>query len=288
MELIHIKHPIKARFYKEFAKPCVIALGFFDGVHLGHKHLIQTAKNIAMKKGLPLYVMTFFPHPQQVFTGKAMTYITPLSDKAKIMQALGVDRVIIVEFDSLFASLSPDMFVEHYLHKLHCNHAVAGFDFHYGCKGAGTIHTLKEQKFEVTEITPFTMKGEKVSSTFIRKLMDAGEWEQVSELLGREHETSATVLSTWKSRTGPHYSQLEINEEYRRIPDGFYELEIKAKDRSWICSCYSMLESNGPVLVEGYGFTFLKNESVRILWKRKISSVMPEDHLQQITLMKAK
>ena len=124
--------------------PCVMALGFFDGVHLGHQRLIAKAKRIAQQQNLKLAVMTFFPHPRQIVNEEhTLKYITPLQRKARKMEELGVDQLIVVNFDSAFASLPSSDFIKQYLLGFQCKHAVAGFDFHYGHKGKGDIASLK-------------------------------------------------------------------------------------------------------------------------------------------------
>lgn len=130
LDIIHVQHPLSSIYTAE-AEPCVLALGFFDGVHLGHQELINLAKRIAKQQDLKLAVMTFFPHPKQIIGNDQtpQTYITPLEQKAKLMQDLGVDTLMVVNFDSAFANLSPSDFIEDYLCGFKCKHAVAGFDF---------------------------------------------------------------------------------------------------------------------------------------------------------------
>ncbi|MDM5313590.1 adenylyltransferase/cytidyltransferase family protein [Peribacillus frigoritolerans] len=96
MDIIHVQHPLSSIYTAE-AEPCELALGFFDGVHLGHQELINLAKRIAKQQDLKLAVMTFFPHPKQIIENdqKPQTYITPLEQKAKLMQDLGVDTLIV-------------------------------------------------------------------------------------------------------------------------------------------------------------------------------------------------
>ena len=117
----------------------VMALGFFDGVHKGHQQVILTAKKIAQNKGLKLAVMSFFPHPKTVFSNEEMDYLMPMEKKAESFRSLGVDLFYIVDFTKSFAALQPKQFIKEYLVGLQVQHAVAGFDYTYGAKGAGTI-----------------------------------------------------------------------------------------------------------------------------------------------------
>lgn len=153
-------------------------LGFFDGIHLGHQKIIETAKQIAKQKNLKLAVMTFYPHPSSVIKKEGITqYLTPLPEKEKQFRELGVDLLYIVEFDIKFAKIPHDVFVNQYLVKLGCKHAVAGFDFTYGCKGKGNMKQLEidaNDRFEVTTVSKFERFGEKVSSTFFARKSHQG------------------------------------------------------------------------------------------------------------------
>ena len=127
------------------SKPCVMALGFFDGLHNGHREVVKTALRMAKEKSA-VAVMSFFPHPKSVLSdGKIQVdYLMPLSEKEKMLRELGVDLFYIVEFTKEFAALSPEQYVAKYLLNLGVIHAVAGFDFSYGFKGSREFRTSEE------------------------------------------------------------------------------------------------------------------------------------------------
>ena len=137
--------------------------------------------------------MTFFPHPRQIVNEEhTLKYITPLQRKARKMEELGVDQLIVVKFDSAFASLPSSDFIKQYLLGFQCKHAVAGFDFHYGHKGKGDIASLKVEgkgHFEVSEIKKIEIADEKVSSTMVRKLISEGRIDEVPTYLGTCYES---------------------------------------------------------------------------------------------------
>ena len=169
----------------------VMALGFFDGLHKGHQQVITTAKKSAKLRGLSLAVMSFFPHPKTVFSNKEIDYLMPLEQKIHQLKKLGVDIFYIVEFTKTFASQAPKKFVEEYLVNLQVKHVVAGFDYTYGAKGAGTIHTIAEhskQLLSVDVVEEYAMYGEKVSSTYLRELLRNGKVETMTALLGRPYQ----------------------------------------------------------------------------------------------------
>ncbi|ETI68815.1 FAD synthetase family protein [Neobacillus vireti] len=196
METIYL-NPGNLPYWQHKAKQSVMALGFFDGIHKGHIEVIQTALQIAKEKNLPLTVMSFFPHPKTVLSnGKTkVDYLMPLSDKEKLFCEFGVDTFYIVEFDRKFSSLSPEMFAAKYLINFGVVHAVAGFDYTYGFRGAGNMERLKSDSggiLEVTKVNKVECCGEKISSTCIREKLSNGHVEDLPAFLGRPYRISCT------------------------------------------------------------------------------------------------
>jgi len=147
-------------------QPCVLALGAFDGVHKGHQALIAEAQKIARNNGLICGVMTFDPNPKAFLfpSRENVKALTPLPAKAAILQQLGVDVLIVVEFNHAFSRLSPERFVDQYLLGLHCRHAVVGFDFRYGYQGRGHAQKLAREakgRMAVTIVEPVVCGREK-------------------------------------------------------------------------------------------------------------------------------
>src|SRR3954454_5350379 len=192
METIYL-NPENLAVYQQKAKPSVMALGFFDGIHNGHREVIKTAYQKAKEKNLSLSVMSFFPHPKTVLSNgkKQVDYLMPLSDKEKIFCELGVDIFYIVEFDKEFASLSPEKFAAKYLVDLGVSHAVAGFDYTYGFRGVGNMDRLISDSggiLEVTKVDKVEYQGEKISSTCIREKLASGSIGNLQAFLGRPYE----------------------------------------------------------------------------------------------------
>ncbi|SDJ01006.1 riboflavin kinase / FMN adenylyltransferase [Salimicrobium halophilum] len=177
-------------------EPSVVAVGFFDGVHKGHQHVILKAKEIAEQTGEKWGVMTFDPHPSVVLKGVSNArYLTPLPVKEKLIEDLGADYLFIVPFTKELASLSPKRFVDEFFAGLRISHVVAGFDFSFGHKGKGSmeiIDELADNQFSTTTVKKVEESAEKISSTRIRHLLDAGEISKVNELLGRPYEVRGT------------------------------------------------------------------------------------------------
>lgn len=188
MEIVNLEYPMN-RKVNVLMQPCVMALGFFDGVHKGHRKLIETAKAIAKKDNLKFTVMTFFPHPSNIVPSskKIDRYITPLPIKKQLFKEMGVETLIIVNFNTNFAKLSHQQFVEDYLVGFQCKHVVAGFDFTYGFKGKGNMEQLvrdSDGRFEVTTVQKLECQEEKISSTIIRELLSIGDVHRIPLYLG--------------------------------------------------------------------------------------------------------
>lgn len=195
------------------SEPVVMALGFFDGVHKGHQHVINAAKRKAQSLEIPLAVMSFFPHPKTVFSNEEIDYLMPLEQKAARFKVLGVDIFYIVEFTKSFAALLPQQFIAQYLLALQVKCAVAGFDYTYGAKGAGTIQQLEVSsngQIAVEIVEKYALDGEKVSSTCIRGLLKRGQVEEVTALLGVPHKVK------YSSQNGllPYYTLPESGYYY--------------------------------------------------------------------------
>ncbi|PFO03330.1 bifunctional riboflavin kinase/FMN adenylyltransferase [Bacillus sp. AFS076308] len=217
METIYLNKENLAA-YQEIASANVMALGCFDGLHHGHVKVIQTAWQEAKKRQVSLSVMSFFPHPKTVIGGKAcFHYLMPQSEKEKRLCELGVDTFYLVEFDREFSGLSPQAFVKEYLVNLGVFHAVAGYDFSYGSRGAGNMDTLKQDsgdRIEVTTVDKVEHKGEKISSTRIRQLLLDGNVQELPYLIGHSYESkckgTGTFLTPYSHYTLPAPGRYDV------------------------------------------------------------------------------
>ncbi|WP_054703607.1 FAD synthetase family protein [Bacillus sp. JCM 19041] len=237
----------------------VCVLGFFDGVHLGHQALINKGKQAALQKMIPLRVMTFSPHPSVVVNSdKAITtLLTPLREKAKCMEMLGVDELAVVSFTKETAAMDPELFVKTYLRQLGCVHAVIGFDFAYGKRGAGKANLLKKHGqgfFDVSIISEQTHKRQKIGSTEIRRKLDQGDVESIPGMLGRSFMSEVSVLDVFDKRTTGF-----VPGEYHMPCPGVYEVVLQTGRTAIDATCYVTGETeNGE-------------QTVELLFNRKVS-----------------
>ena len=179
----------------------VVTPGNHDGVHLGHRALIDAAKRTADRHGWQTLGMFFDPHPTAVLAPeRAPVLITDIARRVEIMKGAGCDDVVVLPFDDEFSKMSPDEFVQKVLlDTCHARGVIIGPDFHFGHKRSGNIVNLREWSeragFTVEVVEPVMHEGEAVSSTRIRReLADDGNVEDVAVMLTRLHEVAGEVV----------------------------------------------------------------------------------------------
>jgi riboflavin kinase / FMN adenylyltransferase len=166
-------------------EPRAVAIGTFDGVHLGHRRVIDAAR----ASGLPTTVVTFDPHPR-VALGNRVELLTTPARRVELLRELGVD-VHVVPFTSDLALSTPEEFVDEHLRPLGATVVAAGENFRFGRGRSGDLDTLEELGFDVRRV-PLV---EGISSSRIRQLIGAGEVEGAAQLLGRPPEVEGTVVA---------------------------------------------------------------------------------------------
>jgi riboflavin kinase/FMN adenylyltransferase len=181
-------------------KEMLLTIGVFDGVHLGHRHLISKLKEMARKQGYASGVITFSQHPQEVLSPKTrLPSLTGLEQRLALLEDEGVDIVIPLPFTPQLANLSPKQFLSLLKEYLKMKGLVVGPDFALGKGRQGDIDALRklgqEMDFSLTVVPPLTVDGETVSSTAIRKALAEGDIKQVQRLLGRPFRLQGRVGS---------------------------------------------------------------------------------------------
>ncbi len=178
----------------------VIAIGNFDGLHLGHQKVINEARQKAKKLKLPLGVMTFEPVPVMFFGKKNNDHrINSLQQKKAQFKKLKLDFLMIIKFNKKFSSLSPEQFISKIIYKkTKCRYLYVSKNFKFGFKRQGNIQTLKkfEKKFNYKNVitTPYKKNKKIISSTFIRNKIRAGKIEEINMLLNRNWCIEGKVL----------------------------------------------------------------------------------------------
>lgn len=195
MELIRGLHNIRDKH-----RGCVLTIGKFDGVHLGHQAVLSQVVEKARKLGLPATVMVFEPQPEELFTPEqAPARLSLLRDKYTQLKALGIDRLLCVKFDRHFASFSARDFVEGLLvNKLGVKFLVVGDDFRFGKGRVGDFSTLVEEgekcDFDVVSTQSFRLEECRISSTAVRDALSDNDFALAEQMLGRPFTISGKVL----------------------------------------------------------------------------------------------
>jgi riboflavin kinase/FMN adenylyltransferase len=271
------------------AKGSVVAIGNFDGVHLGHRALIRAARDVADRLNVPLSVMTFEPHPRSFFQPQGEPFrLTLLPMKQRLFQDLSVDYLFVVPFDAAFAQLTGELFLQKVLKdSFAARHVVVGTGFSFGQGRSGTTETLKRAEaaglFGVTLVEPAKCEGHDIySSTRIRELIRKGDFDKATDLLNHPFEMEAEVVhGDHRGRTigYPTANQNVLN--YIRAPYGVYAVRVlienEDKWREGVASfgIRPMFEVQSPLL-ETYIFDFNAEIYGKMMRVRPVRFLRPE------------
>ena len=180
--------------------PCAISIGNFDGVHLGHREILRRVVEIARAEGWKAAALTFDPHPTKlVAPQRAPRLLTTLDQRARLMLQQGIDQTLILPFTPDIARLTPEEFVREVLvNKLKTRAALVGANFHFGHQAAGNAQTLEQLgerfSFETEIIQPVVWRNRMISSSQIRRFIEAGEVSLACRMLGRPYALEGVVV----------------------------------------------------------------------------------------------
>lgn len=177
----------------------ILALGNFDGLHLGHIKLISTMIDEACKKNLKSAVLLFKDHSGKVLYPSSKKFVlTTLEDKIEILKKEKVDIVFVKNFDINFSKMLPAEFIDFIITKTKCKGIVVGRDYKFGYKGEGDIRYLEEhyvdQEFKLIEINDFCLDKKLIKSTLIRNLLEIGNVELANRYLGRLYSIKGKIV----------------------------------------------------------------------------------------------
>lgn len=298
MEVVCLSYPIQSD--KINLKETVAAIGFFDGIHKGHQKVIYKAKQLAEQQNRKSAVITFLPHPSVVLNKNKQTvhYLTPLPEKKEILAEMGIDILYIISFNQTLAALSPNLFVDHFIVGLDIKHLVTGFDFTYGHKGKGNVHTLASDadgQFELTVIEKLEEEDQKISSTRIRQLLANGSVEQIIPLMGRPLTTAGEVIEGEKRGRQIGYPTANVlpSKEYAIPKRGVYAVKVWYKEHLLYGMAnvgykptFHVGQKTEQPTVEVHLFDFNKaiyGEKIRIEWHKYIRDERQFDGIDHLT-----
>lgn len=177
----------------------VVAFGMFDGVHRGHAQLMRKANELAALYDLTSVVYTFSSHPMAAYApGSVPPQLDTRSEKVRSIARMGVDVAVLRPFDCAYASQTPEEFVRAFCGALHPRHVVIGFNYSFGCKGAGKAQDMirfgQQFGFETHVVDEVQVDGEPVSSTRVRAAIAGGDMELAERLLGHPYALCGVVM----------------------------------------------------------------------------------------------
>lgn len=234
------------KVYKELSlvehkSSLVVTVGSFDGLHIGHHKIIEEVIKNAGKKNIESCVITFEPHPRMVIQKEAgIKLLTSLDEKIEILEKIGIDKLIVLNFTLDFSNKTSDQFIEEYVLKLGAVHMVVGHDHKFGKDRLGDVNKLIEiaanDSFEITEVKPETWNGEIVSSSKIRKALLNGDINKANEYLGRNYSVSGVItLGAQRGRTlGFPTANIKPSYDNKVLPkNGVYIVDCRFDDQNY-------------------------------------------------------
>lgn len=206
--------------------PTVVTIGTFDGVHVGHQKIVKLLINAAKLEGLKSVILTFFPHPRMVLQkDSSIKLINTIDERHAILDALGLDYLLIKKFTKAFSRLSAEDFVKQILvDKLHAKKVIIGYDHRFGRNRNANIDDLKrfgnEYDFEVEEISAQDINDVAVSSTKIRRALNEGNIAKANMFLGYNFMITGTVVKGKElgRQLGFSTANIKVDEDYKLIP----------------------------------------------------------------------
>ncbi|MDY0930431.1 bifunctional riboflavin kinase/FAD synthetase [Chryseobacterium sp. CFBP8996] len=215
-------------------KPLALSLGMFDGVHLGHKCIIDELKKVGSAHHLETAVLTFWPHPRFVFNpNENLKLLNTLDEKTLLMKKCGINNLFLKEFDDEFRNLTGEEFVRQILvDKLNVKYLIIGYDHSFGKNKSGNFELLqnlsKELDFEVEQMEAINIHENNISSTKIRNALLAGNILEANEMLGYSYSVSGMVVHGKKLGRTIGYPTANIEtENIKLLPKkGAYIVEV--------------------------------------------------------------
>ena len=224
----------------------VVATGFFDGVHVGHRLVIKQLVEAAAARGDESMVITFWPHPRNVLQKEArsLRLLTTLAQKKQILHELGVDRVEVLSFTKDFSAMTTEQYLRHIMEEYGATSILLGYDNRMGSDAANPDQVARTAEMLGLEVVRTDMvsseQGYAVSSTKIREKLEEGDVKRAAEMLGYDYSMHGVVVAGNKlGRTiGFPTANMQLYEPLKLVPgNGVYFVKVKVLDRELYGMC---------------------------------------------------
>lgn len=279
-------------------KKTILTLGTFDGVHIGHKKILERVIQNTENKEFESLVLTFFPHPRMVLQEKSeIKLLNTISEKIDLLEKIGIENLVIHPFDESFSRLTAEEFVKTVLiNQFHIHKIIIGYDHRFGRNRTANIDDLiafgQQYGFEVEQISVQEIDAISVSSTKIRKALSEGKMDLANDYLGYDYFLTGTITEGKKlGRTiGFPTANLKIDEDYKLIPlNGVYVVKSILNEETYFGIMnigYNPTVGNDRLSIEIHFLDFNSN-----LYNQKIAVsilhyIRPEQKFDSIELLK--
>ena len=218
----------------------IYALGFFDGVHRGHRALLAACRRLADETGCKSAAVTFSAHPDTLVLGNTPPLINTVADRVRLLREAGMDDVVVLPFDKKMQTMPWQDFLTLLGESYHAQGLVCGHDFRFGDRGQGDANLLQayclEKGMACAVVPAQTLDGITISSTYIRSLLEKGLVEEANRFLGHPHILTGTVISGRKlGRTlGIPTANLALPEGIAPLPHGVYACKAVVEEQTYL------------------------------------------------------
>lgn len=272
-------------FHQADGCPLALAIGNFDGMHLGHQALLSKLTTGAQARGLKSAVMTFEPHPREFFTpDNAPTRLTSLREKLELFAEAGIEYAYVCHFNKRFAQVTAADFMQQILREsMNVKAVLVGEDFRFGAKRQGSHSDFATAGFEIISLPDVLLDGHRVSSTAVRKSLAQGDLDKAAQLLGRAYSISGKVVHGDKVGRTWGYPTANIHMLHDRPPlFGVYAVKLEGLAEEHLPGVASLgvrptVKQNGKPTLEVHLFDFQQDiygKHVRVHFMHKIRDEM--------------
>jgi riboflavin kinase/FMN adenylyltransferase len=274
--------------------PTVATIGAYDGIHLGHKKILENLKSKAKSFNLISTVICFEPLPKEFFMGdKAPARLTLLRDKVGMLESLGIDQFVCIQFDKNFSCVEAESFIAEILvQSLNVKYLVVGDDFKFGKNRLGDFELLKNNGkklgFDVEKTESYVINNERVSSSLIRSTIKKHNFELANQLLGYNYFISGRILHGKKLGRTIGYPTINIGINHKLAISGIYVVQVEHNNRVYfgVASIGTRPTVQGiDRLLEVYIFEFrqqIYGEHVKVIFLHFLRS---EEKFESVELM---
>jgi len=271
-----------------FDNGCVLTIGNFDGVHLGHQELIRKVVAEANILNVPSAVLIFEPHPQEFFYSENLcpARLSTLEDKLALLAKTSIDCVVIESFNEVFAKLKAQYFVKSILvEEFKIEKIVLGHDFRFGYKREGDFLLLEimgnQHDFEALQMEAFLQNNQAVSSSLVRRLVEDNNFSEVKKMLGRDYSMYGTVIQRQQKGPALGYKAANIETKRKKQPlNGVYAVTIKGLKHVYNGVASIGQKAMSPTekdLLEVHIFDFeqdITGQSIEVIFHKKCRDIL--------------